>query len=618
MQDFRTTRSTKRETPKDFSKRRQFLLMFMMSCMLLLVGRAIYLQVFSTDFLKKQGNNRQVDQIAMPANRGMIKDRNGVPLAISTPVDTISVNPKLLKQDDKMQLVRMEKALRKAHKGEKLSEQDKAQLVEAHHQQKQASIEKMEALLGLAPGKISDLIKGDKPKGFVYVARQIAPGITDEIKGLKLNGVNFIREYKRFYPASEISAHIVGFTNLDEVGQEGLEAAYEKTLKGKEGLKQVVHDGNENIIAEMANVREPVNGKNVELSIDQRLQYLAYRELKQAVDLNKAKSGMLVMLDAKNGEILAVANEPTFNPNNRKELREDMYRNRAFTEIFEPGSTVKPFVVAAGLEGGYVRPNDLFYTHGVFPVGHHVVKDVHNYGTLDLTHVIKKSSNIAVSQMALKMPPQYFWNTYHNLGFGVSANIGFKQEATGRLLDYHRWHDFERATLSFGYSLNVSALQLARAYTALADDGILHSVSLLKRDEDLDAHRVFSPKVAKSVRGMMETVIMKDGTAYEARVDGYSVAGKTGTVKKSAGRSGYAEKKYFSVFAGIAPAKNPKVVMVVMIDEPTAGNYYGGLVSAPVFSKVISGALRILQVAPDKEDTMPILLTEKSPLQQVH
>jgi len=378
MQDFRTTRSTKRENPKDFSKRRQFLLMFMMSCMLLLVGRAIYLQVFSTDFLKKQGNNRQVDQIAMPANRGMIKDRNGVPLAISTPVDTISVNPKLLKQDDKMQLVRMEKALRKAHKGEKLSEQDKAQLVEAHHQQKQASIEKMEALLGLAPGKISDLIKGDKPKGFVYVARQIAPGITDEIKGLKLNGVNFIREYKRFYPASEISAHIVGFTNLDEVGQEGLEAAYEKTLKGKEGLKQVVHDGNENIIAEMANVREPVNGKNVELSIDQRLQYLAYRELKQAVDLNKAKSGMLVMLDAKNGEILAVANEPTFNPNNRKELREDMYRNRAFTEIFEPGSTVKPFVVAAGLEGGYVRPNDLFYTHGVFPVGHHVVKDVHN------------------------------------------------------------------------------------------------------------------------------------------------------------------------------------------------------------------------------------------------
>lgn len=612
MLNFRSKRST-REITKDFSKRRTFLLLFMMGCMVLLIGRAAYLQVFNTAFLKKEGNNRQIDEVVMPAYRGMIKDRNGAPLAISTPVDTISVNAKLLKEDDSIRICKLEKTLRKARNGEKLTEQDRQQVLSDYRQQKQESIRQMEVLLDLPKGKVSNLIKEDNPKQFVYIARQIAPAVADEVRALKLTGVDFHREYKRYYPASEISAHVVGFTNLDEVGQEGLEAAYEKTLKGTPGLKRVIRDGNDNIIADIENVHEPINGKNLELSIDQRLQYLAYRELQQAVESNKAKSGMLVMLDAKNGEILAVANQPSFNPNNRKDLVESLYRNRAFTEVFEPGSTVKPFVVAASLDGGYVKPYDMFYTHGVFPVGHHVVKDVHNYGTLDLTHVIKKSSNIAVSQMALKMPPKYFWNTYHNLGFGVSANIGFKGEASGSMLDYRRWHDFERATLSFGYSLNVSALQLARAYTALADDGILHSVSLLKRDEDIDAQRVFSAKTARSVRAMMETVIMKDGTAYEARVDGYSVAGKTGTVKKSAGRGGYVDKKYFSVFAGIAPAKNPRLVTVVMIDEPSAGNYYGGLVSAPVFSRVISGALRILEIAPDKEETMPILLTQKSP-----
>ncbi len=301
---------------------------------------------------------------------------------------------------------------------------------------------------------------------------------------------------------------------------------------------------------------------------------------------------------------------PRLIPNTRKNLKESLYRNRAMTDVFEPGSTIKPFVVAAGLDGGYIRPNQIFETHGFYPVGRHTVKDVHNYGTLDLTGVLKKSSNVAVTQMALAMPPKYFWEIYKGLGFGTSPGTGFPGEANGTLSDYQKWQDFDRAVLSFGYGLSASALQVARAYTALADDGILHSVSLFKRDEDLDARRVFSAKTAKSVRAMMETVISKDGTAYEARVDGYSVAGKTGTVKK-AGAGGYSSNSYFAVFAGIAPAKDPRLIIVVMIDEPSAGQYYGGLVSAPVFSKVMAGALRVLGVAPDQKETMPILLTRQ-------
>ncbi|MDO9105667.1 MAG: penicillin-binding protein 2 [Methylovulum sp.] len=609
MLDFRLKSKT-RIPNSDFSGRRRFLVTIMLGCMMLLVGRAIDLQVFETAFLKDQGDDRQVDEVPIPAYRGMIKDRNGAPLAVSAPVESIAINPKELLADDKNRLKQMEKDFRSQQHLEKLSANDKAVVLDYYRKEKALAISQMEKLLGLPSAKVDALLKEEPLRSFVYIARRVDPGQGDQIKDLKLAGVYFEREFKRFYPAGGVSAHIVGFTDVDEVGQGGLELGYEKVLKGIPGSKRVIRDGQRQIIADVENVKAPVTGKNLELSIDQRIQYLAYKELQLAVNANSAKSGTLVVLDAKNGEILAVANQPSFNPNTRKNLKEYFYRNRAMTEVFEPGSTVKPFVVAAALDGGYVKPNDQFETQGVFHIGHHTVKDVHNYGTLDLTHVLKKSSNIAVSQMALKMPPKYFWNVYHQLGFGVSADSGFPGEANGSLLDYHRWHDFERATMSFGYGLSSSALQLARAYTALADDGMLHSVSLLKRDEDIDEKRVFSTKTARRVRAMMEHVIMKDGTAYEARVDGYSVAGKTGTVKKSAGRGGYVDKKYFSVFAGIAPAKDPRLVMVVMIDEPSAGQYYGGLVSAPVFSKVMTGALRILDVAPDQEETMPVLLTQ--------
>jgi len=574
MLDFRV-RNVRKLSISDFSSRRNFLLLFMMACMLVLIGRAIDLQVFNKQFLKEEGDKRQVDDVSVSAYRGMIKDRNEEPLAISTPVESVGINPRELKYLKEDQIMQMEK------------------------------------LLSLPAGKISELIKQYAQRRFIYIARRVNPQISDQVKALKLDGVYFEREFKRFYPAGAVSAHLVGFTDFEDVGQEGMEFYYEKQLKGSEGSKRVVKDGQRRIIEDIENIKEPVSGKNIELSIDQRIQYLAYRELQLAVSINKAKSGALVVLDAKNGEILAAVNQPSFNPNTKSSLTEGSHRNRALTDIFEPGSTVKPFVVAAALDGGYISPGSMFVTNGTYQIGRNTVKDVHNYGTLDLTHVIKKSSNIGVSMMALKMPPKYFWNIYHKLGFGVSAGSGFPGEASGTMRDYKKWNDFDRAIMSFGYGLSSSALQLARAYTALADDGVLHSVSLLKREEDNGAVRVFSAKTAKSVRKMMETVLMKDGTAYEARVNGYSAAGKTGTVKK-AGAGGYTEKNYFAVFAGMAPATDPRLIIVVMIDEPSAGQYYGGLVSAPVFSKVMAGALRILEVAPDQEETMPILLTQKT------
>jgi cell division protein FtsI (penicillin-binding protein 3) len=574
MLDFRV-RSAAKQSTENFSKRRKFLVVFMMLCMLVLIGRAIDLQVLDKKFLKDEGDKRQVDDVSVSAYRGMIKDRNGDPLAISTPVESIGVNPRELKFA------------------------------------KEDQIRQMEKLLSLPVGKVTELIKEYSERRFIYIARRVNPQIGEQVKELKLVGVYFERDFKRFYPTGGVSAHLVGFTDFEDVGQEGMEFNYEQLLKGASGSKRVIRDGQRRIIEDIENIKEPVSGKNLELSIDQRIQYLAYKELQLAVSANKAKSGALVVLDAKNGEILAAVNQPSFNPNTKSSMTKDSHRNRAVTDIFEPGSTVKPFVVAAALDGGYVSPNAIFATHGTLQIGRNTVKDVHNYGTLDLTHVIKKSSNVGVSMMALKMPPKYFWGIYHRLGFGTSAGSGFPGEASGTLLDYKKWHDFDRAILSFGYGLSSSALQLARAYTALADDGILHSVSLLKREEDDDEVRVFSAKTAKSVRKMMETVLMKDGTAYEARVDGYTAAGKTGTVKK-AGSHGYTEKNYFAVFAGMAPATDPRLIIVVMIDEPSAGQYYGGLVSAPVFSKVMAGALRILEVAPDQEETMPILLTQKS------
>jgi cell division protein FtsI (penicillin-binding protein 3) len=558
-----------------FSLRRQLLLGSMLTAMFVLSCRAVYLQVLNREFLQDKGDLQHIGIVDVPAYRGQIKDRNGNPLAISTPVQSIWMNMRQIKEADREKVAQMGK------------------------------------ILSISDKDLQAFLKKEAGKRFVYLKRQINPDLAEKVKDLEITGVYFEKAFKRYYPAGATSGHLLGFTNIDDVGQEGMEYGYEHILRGKPGKKRVIKDGKGHIIKDVENIRDAVPGQDLHLTIDERIQYLAYRELQAAVVKHKAHSASLVVLDAKNGDVLASVSQPAFNPNNRKELRSNRYRNRALVDSFEPGSTVKPFVVAAALDGNYVNPNAMIETHGVYHLGRNVVKDIHNYGTMDLTLVLQKSSNIAVTKIAMSMPPEHFWNVYNNLGFGNSAGVGFPGEASGSLLDYQGWHEFDQAILSFGYGVSTSILQLARAYTALADNGVVHSVSLLKRDEDPDAKQVFKPKTAQTVRNMLERVISKEGTAYQARVEGYRVAGKTGTVKKAAASGGYTHDKYLSVFVGMAPASNPRFVIAVVVDEPSTGQYYGGLVAAPAFSNVMAGILRIYGVEPDGMDTMPMLLTRK-------
>lgn len=559
----------------DFPIRRKLLIGTMLTAMLTLTGRAIYLQVLNKEFLQDKADLQHIGIVDVPAYRGQIKDRNGEPLAISTPVQSIWMNMRQLKDSERVKLGQMAK------------------------------------ILDISQDKMQAFLKKEAGKRFVYVKRQINPDLAEKVKALGITGVYFERAFKRYYPAGATAGHLLGFTNIDDIGQEGIERGYDYILRGKSGKKRVIKDGKGHIIKDVENIEEAIPGQDLVLTIDERIQYLAYRELQAAVLKHKAHSASLVVLDAKNGDVLASVSQPAFNPNNRRELRSDRYRNRAMVDTFEPGSTVKPFVVAAALDGGYVAPNTLIETSGVFRVGRNVVRDIHNYGTLDLTLVLQKSSNIAVTKLAMSMPPEYFWSVYSNLGFGSSAGVGFPGEASGSLLDYQGWHEFDQATLSFGYGVSTSILQLARAYTALADNGTLHSVSLLKRNEDSDVRQIFKPETARSVRAMLEHVISKQGTAYQARVEGYRVAGKTGTVKKTAATGGYTHHKYLSVFVGMAPASNPRFVIAVVVDEPTTGQYYGGLVAAPAFSRVMAGILRIYGVEPDGLDTMHLLLSRQ-------
>jgi cell division protein FtsI (penicillin-binding protein 3) len=561
--------------PAVFAVRRKLLLGLILLAMAVLVCRAVFLQIFDTQFLKQQGDRRHIGVVTVPAYRGKIVDRNDVPLAISTPVESVWVNPQHFKVEEKEKFRQIAK------------------------------------LLKLPIKKTNSLLNANDSKRFAYLKRRVNPVLINKIKNLQVKGVYFEREFKRFYPSGAVSAHIVGFTNIDDVGQEGMERAYERSLKGTTGKKRVIRDGRRRAIndKDIENIKAPVPGQDIVLSIDQRLQYVAFKALQSGYLEHKAFSASIVVLDAKNGEILAAASQPAFNPNSRKGLKGHLYRNRAMLDIFEPGSTVKPFVVAAALDGGYIDEDMQIETHGFYRVGRNLVKDIHNYGTLDLMHILKKSSNIAISKIALMMPSEYFWGKYNQLGFGTSANAGFPGESSGELLDFQRWHDFEKATLSYGYGVSTSTLQLARAYTALADEGVLHSVSLLKREIDHDAKRVFTKKTANQVREMLEHVLEKDGTAYQARVDGYRVAGKTGTVKKAMA-GGYTEDRYLAVFVGLAPASDPRFVIAVMVDEPSAGKYYGGLVAGPIFAKAMAGALRAYGVEPDQENTMPVLLTE--------
>jgi cell division protein FtsI (penicillin-binding protein 3) len=555
-----------------YQGRRVFILLCMGLAAVALVWRAVSLQVLDKEFLLSQGEARHLRVVTLPAHRGVIQDRNGEPLAVSTPVESVWVNPQELGGE-------------------------------------QQRIPELAALLSLDGGKVQQLLARRADREFVYLRRHLSPALAEKVSALKIPGVYLQREYRRYYPGGEVAAHLVGFTNIDDQGQEGLELAYEDWLGGEPGAKRVIKDGKHHIIEDVESIRRPRPGKDLKLSIDRRIQYLAYRELKGVMKEHKARAASAVVLDVKSGEVLAMVNQPSFNPNNRQQLRRSDMRNRAVTDVFEPGSTMKPFVVATALQSGRFQPEtEVSTSPGWYRVGVNTVRDVHDYGQLDVTGVIRKSSNVGISKIALALPAEDIWTTLTDLGFGAQTYSGFPGEASG-LLSYHGgWNAIETATLAYGYGISVTALQLAQAYGVLATDGIKRSVTFLREGDVSEERRIMPAETARQVRVMLEQATGPDGTAPQARVAGYRVAGKTGTVKKAA-PGGYSSNKYLAVFAGLAPASDPRLVMVVMVDEPGNGKYYGGQVAAPVFSRVMSGALRLLAVPPDD---LPLLETRRS------
>ncbi|MET0066327.1 MAG: penicillin-binding protein 2 [Candidatus Thiodiazotropha sp.] len=526
-----------------------------------LIWQSVDRQVFETAFLQEQGERRYLRTMTVNASRGMIVDRNAEPLAISTPVKSVVANPRVLKADSQ-------------------------------------TIGALAATLDLDPDRLRRQLSQDR--SFVYLKRRINPDQADRVRDLDLDGIDLLSEYRRFYPSAEVTSQVVGFTNIDDQGQEGMELAYDDWLSGTPGAKRVIKDGKGRVVNQVENIQSPAPGQDLVLSVDRRLQFLAYRELKAAVTKHRARSGSAVIMDARSGEILAMVNSPSYNPNARRGRRLDSLRNRAVTDVFEPGSTIKPFTIAAGMEQGrYAEHTPIDVSPGQMRVGRYLVRDTRNYGMIDVATVLSKSSNVGASKIALSMEPEILWNLYARLGFGESPFTQFPGESSGRLPHFSDWSTFEQATLSFGYGLSVSPLQLTRAYAVLANDGVRLPVSLLKLDEIPKGERVLRQSTARSVVHMLEGVVAPDGTAPLAAVPGYRVAGKTGTAKKSVA-GGYAEDKYLSLFVGMVPASHPRLVMAVLIDEPRGEEYYGGLVAAPVFSRVMSGALRLLNIPPDK------------------
>lgn len=527
-----------------------------------MAARAVYLNVVDRDFLRKQGDARMLRLEAIAAHRGILRDRNGLPMAVSTPVVSIWVNPKEANS----------------------AKLDTAQLA---------------AALDLNPEWLRNRLKKNAQREFLYVKRHLSPDAASLLMAREFPGVYGMTEYRRFYPEGEVTSHILGFTNLDDQGQEGLELELEEKLRGVPGVKRVLRDLKGSKIKDVALVRPARPGQDVYLSFDARTQYLAYRELAQAVEQNGARAATAVALDVDTGEVLAMVNQPAFNPNNRSNLRPDEMRNRAVTDMFEPGSTMKPFTVAAGLESGKYTTRSQFNTApGTLQVYDKLIRDHENYGVIDIGTIITKSSNVGAAQIALSLPRETLPTFYSRIGFGKSTGSGFPGESAGRLQPQERWRPVEIATMSYGYGMTVTALQLARAYAMLAAGGIERPVSFLKVNGPVKGERVLAEDVAHKLIPMMESVVTTDGTAIKAAVPGYRVAGKTGTAHK-AQNGGYAADQYMSTFAGMAPASNPKVVLVVVMDSPN-GQYYGGLVSAPVFSRIMAETLRLMNVEPDK------------------
>jgi len=543
------------------------LLIFLLSSVAL-IARAINLQVMETDFLQGQGEARFLREVTIPSTRGVISDRNGEPLAVSTPVDSVWVNPaQLLEYPDK--------------------------------------IEPLARLLGASAEDIERKLTQRANKEFVWLKRRLNPIVTAQISALDLPGVYLQKEYRRFYPAGEVTAHVIGFTNIDDVGQEGLELAYDSWLAGSPGSKRVIRNRKGEAVEEVALIKESQPGQDLHLTIDRRLQYLAYRELKRTVIQHGARSGSVVVLDVNTGEVLAMVNQPSYNPNNPNDPGHDTdgMRNRAVTDVIEPGSVMKPIAIASVLENGIAVPTTPVETSpGYIVISGHTIRDHRNYGLLDVTSVLTKSSNVGVTQLALKLKPQQMWETYARFGFGEATGTGFPGESAGVLRNYRRWRQLEQATISYGYGVSATPLQLAQAYAAIANGGKLRQPAFIQGSNNPPVSAI-DPRIANAVAAMLETVTGVDGTGKRARVANYRIAGKTGTSHK-ASASGYAESRYVSSFVGFGPVSNPRLVSVVVINDPTGDEYYGGLVAAPLFSKVMTGAMRLLNIPPDNYPAM--------------
>ncbi|NSL56423.1 peptidoglycan D,D-transpeptidase FtsI family protein [Uliginosibacterium aquaticum] len=540
--------------------RARLVLIALLSGSVVLGARAMYLQGVNKEFLQRKGESRYARTLELSANRGKVVDRNGDTLATSTPVKSIAVIPDMAQ----------------------LGAGEVAQL-----------------------GKILDLNLTDinrklaSGKDYVFLSRAVAPDVADRVMALKLPGVQAQDEYRRYYPTGEMAAHLVGFTNVDDRGQEGVELAFNDMLTGKPGSRRVIKDRRGQIVEDVETIRRPQDGGNLQLAIDAKIQYLAYSALKQAVQQHKAKAGSAVVLDARTGEVLALVNNPTYNPNNRVKLSGEQLRNRVMTDSFEPGSTMKPFVAAMALESNRFRADTMIDTlGGKMTIDGATISDSHSHGMLSVAQVIQKSSNIGSARMALAFPAQHMWELYDDLGFGKPLKLGFPGEVGGRLRPWKSWRPIEQATMAYGHGVSVTLMQLAHGYMAFARDGELIPLSLTRVDAPpLHGQRVFSPEVARQVRAMMESVTQPGGTAPLAAVPGYRAAGKTGTAYKL--ENGRYTKKYLASFVGLVPASEPRLIVAVAIDEPSVGGHYGGDVAAPVFSQISAGALRTLGVRPD-------------------
>ena len=526
-----------------------------------LVLRAGYLQAVDTGFLQEKGDARYSRVLDVPATRGRILDRQGEALAVSTPVKSIWAIP-------------------------------------ADVNAAPAPRRKLAALLGLSGAELSRKL-ADASRDFVYLKRQVSPETAAAIERLKVPGVYEQQEFRRYYPAGEVTAHIIGFTGVDDSGQEGVELAYQELLAGRPGSRRVIKDRLGRVVEDVESIRAAQDGRDLALSIDSKMQSLAYSALRDAVRLHKAKAGALVALDVRTGEILALVNVPSFNPNNRARLTGAQLRNRAVTDLFEPGSTLKPFTIAAALETGRVTPRTPIATApGRMTLARYTIRDVHPAAMLTVAQVIQKSSNVGAAKLALAMPPEVMWDLFRRVGFGAAPELGFPGAAAGKLRPWRTWRPIEQATMAYGHGISLSLVQLAHAYTVFARDGELVPLTLVKSPAEASGEKVLSAETAREVRAMLELAVQPGGTGPRARIMGYRVAGKTGTAHKQE-NGGYAAQKYIASFVGLAPASAPRVVVAVMIDEPSSDDYYGGSVAAPVFAQVAQGVLRMLGVPHD-------------------